>query len=34
MWLDGVIAGLGAASVAAALILPPILDLPQARTAR
>jgi diguanylate cyclase (GGDEF)-like protein len=26
MWLDGVIAGLGAASVAAALILPPILD--------
>jgi two-component system, cell cycle response regulator len=26
MWLDGLIAGLGAASVAAALILPPILD--------
>lgn len=26
IWLDGVIAGLGAASVAAALILPPILD--------
>lgn len=26
MWLDGAIAGLGAASVAAALILPPILD--------
>jgi two-component system cell cycle response regulator len=26
MWLDGVIAGLGAASVAAALILPPVLD--------
>lgn len=26
MWLDGVIAGLGAASVAAALILPPIID--------
>lgn len=26
MWLDGVIAGLGAASVAAALIMPPIID--------
>src|SRR5260370_38221507 len=26
MWLDGLIAGLGAASVGAALILPPILD--------
>lgn len=26
MWLDGLIAGLGAACVAAALILPPILD--------
>ncbi len=26
MWLDGLIAGLGAASVASALILPPILD--------
>jgi diguanylate cyclase (GGDEF)-like protein len=26
MWLDGAIAGLGAASVAAALILPPIFD--------
>jgi two-component system cell cycle response regulator len=26
MWLDGLIAGLGAASIAAALILPPILD--------
>lgn len=26
MWLDGAIAGLGAASVAAALILPPILE--------
>jgi two-component system, cell cycle response regulator len=26
IWLDGLIAGLGAASVAAALILPPVLD--------
>ncbi|HEX4837148.1 MAG TPA: hypothetical protein VFV03_01280, partial [Solirubrobacteraceae bacterium] len=26
MWLDGLIAGLGAASIAAALILPPILE--------
>jgi two-component system, cell cycle response regulator len=26
MWLDGLIAGLGAASVGAALVLPPILD--------
>jgi diguanylate cyclase (GGDEF)-like protein len=26
MWLDGLIAGLGAASIGAALILPPILD--------